>query len=124
MHHQGASAYQQTAKVVESSRERESALLMKAAAGLQRVKDEWDVGTRQDLKTALTFNRKLWTIFMAAVTKEDSPLPEDVRENIANLGMFIMNQTRDILLEPSPQPQKLDILVRLNRQIAAGLRGS
>lgn len=123
MHHQGASAYQQTAKVVESSRERESALLMKAAAGLQRVKDEWDIGTHQDLKAALTFNRKLWTIFMAAVTKEDSPLPQDVRQNIANLGMFIMNQTRDILLEPSPQPQKLDILVRLNRQIAAGLRG-
>ena len=124
MHHQGASAYQQTAKVVESSRERESALLMKAAAGLQRVKDEWDVGTRQDLKTALTFNRKLWTIFMASVTKDDSPLPHDVRQNIANLGMFIMNQTRDILLEPAPQPHKLDVLVRLNRQIAAGLRGS
>ena len=47
MHHQGARAYQQTAKVVESSRERESALLMKAAAGLQRVKDEWDTGTHQ-----------------------------------------------------------------------------
>ena len=124
MHHQGASAYQQTAKVVESSRERESALLMKAAAGLQRVKDEWDVGTRQDLKTALTFNRKLWTIFMASVTKEDNPLPQEVRQNIANLGMFIMNQTRDILLEVNPQPSQLDVLVRLNRQIAAGLRGS
>lgn len=123
MHQQGASAYQQTAKVVESSRERESALLMKAAAGLQRVKDEWATGTEQDLKAALTFNRKLWTIFMAAVTKEDSPLPRDVRQNIANLGIFVMNQTRDILLEPAPQPQKLDILVRLNRQIAAGLRG-
>ena len=124
MHHQGARAYQQTAKVVESSRERESALLMKAAAGLQRVKDEWNTGTHQELKAALTFNRKLWTIFMAAVTKEDSPLPQDVRQNIANLGMFIMNQTRDILLEVNPQPSQLDVLVRLNRQIAAGLRGS
>jgi flagellar protein FlaF len=44
-----------------------------------------------------------------------------VRENIANLGMFIMNQTREILIEP--QPQKLDVLVRLNRNVAAGLRG-
>jgi flagellar protein FlaF len=70
----------------------------------------------------LTFNRKLWTIFMASVTKDDSPLPTDVRENIANLGMFIMNQTREILIEP--QPQKLDVLVRLNRQLAAGLRGA
>ena len=123
MHQQGAQAYQQTAKVVASSRERESALLMKAAAGLQKIKDEWP-DSYDELKPALTFNRKLWTIFMAAVTKEDSPLPQDVRQNIANLGMFIMNQTRDILLEVNPQPSQLDVLVRLNRQIAAGLRGS
>ena len=38
MHQTGAQAYQQTAKVVESPRQRESALLMKAAAGLQKVK--------------------------------------------------------------------------------------
>jgi flagellar protein FlaF len=124
MHQQGALAYQQTTKIVESARERESALLMKAAAGLQKVKDEWDIGTQQELKAALTFNRKLWTIFMAAVTKDDSPLPQEVRQNIANLGMFIMNQTRDILLEANPRPQQLDVLVRVNRQIAAGLRGS
>ncbi|WP_137152424.1 flagellar biosynthesis regulator FlaF [Devosia sp. FKR38] len=124
MHQQGAQAYQQTTKVVESPRERESALLMKAAAGLQRVKDEWDTGTREDLKTALTFNRKLWTIFMSSVTKADSPLPQEIRQNIANLGMFILNETREILLEIDPAPQRLDILVRLNRQIATGLRGS
>lgn len=124
MHQQGALAYQQTTKIVESPRERESALLMKAAASLQKVKDEWDIGTQQELKTALVFNRKLWTIFMASVTKDDSPLPQDVRQNIANLGMFIMNQTREILLEVNPQPQQLDVLVRLNRQIAAGLRGN
>lgn len=124
MHQQGAQAYQQTTKIVESARERESALLMKAAAGLQRVKDEWATGTDHDLRAALTFNRKIWTIFMAAVTKDDSPLPVEIRQNIANLGMFIMNQTREILLDLNPQPQQLDVLVRLNRQIAAGLRGS
>jgi flagellar protein FlaF len=97
---------------------------MKAAAGLQRVKDEWDIGTQQELKAALGFNRKLWTIFMASVTKDDNPLPQEVRQNIANLGMFIMNQTREILLDVNPQPQQLDVLVRLNRQIAAGLRGT
>ena len=42
----------------------------------------------------MTFNRKLWTIFMSAVTQPDSPLPPELRQNIANLGMFIMNQTR------------------------------
>lgn len=120
MHQQGAKAYQQTAKVVESSRERESALLMKAAAGLQKVKDEWP-DSFDDMQSALTFNRKLWTIFMTSVTREDSQLAPEVRQNIANLGLFVMNQTREVLLQP--QPQKLDVLVRLNRQIASGLRG-
>jgi flagellar protein FlaF len=123
MHQTGAQAYQQTAKVVESPRQRESALLMKAAAGLQKVKDEWNISTDEELRTALNFNRKLWTIFMSAVTQEDSPLPQEIRQNIANLGMFVMNQTREILYEGPPQPEQLTVLVQLNRQIAAGLRG-
>jgi Flagellar biosynthesis regulator FlaF len=96
---------------------------MKAAAGLQRIKDEWDTSTAEELRSALTFNRKLWSIFMSAVTQEDSPLPHDIRQNIANLGMFILNHTREILLDVNPRPQQLDVLVRLNRQIASGLRG-
>ena len=123
MHQQGAQAYNQTTKVVESPRQRESALLMKAAAGIQRVKDEWAICTHEELKSALGYNRKIWTIFMSSVTKEDNPLPRELRQNIANLGMFIMNQTREILLEIDPQPSSLDVLVRLNRQIASGLRG-
>lgn len=120
MHQQGALAYQQTAKVVESSRERESALLMKAASNLQKIKDEWPTST-EDYQVALNYNRKLWTIFLASVTKEDSPLPAEIRQNIANIGLFIMNQTREMLIEP--EAHKIDVLVRLNRQIAAGLRG-
>jgi flagellar protein FlaF len=120
MYQQGANAYLQTTKVVESPRERESALLMRAAASLQKVKDEWP-NSFDDLESALTFNRKLWSIFMVAVTKEDSALPQEIRQNIANLGLFVMNQTREMLLEP--RVQKLEVLVRLNRQIAAGLRG-
>ena len=123
MHQHGAQAYQQTAKVVENPRQRESALLMKAAAGLQKVKDEWNTSTQEELRSALTFNRKLWTIFMSAVTQDDSPLPQEIRQNIANLGMFVMNQTREILYEGVPQPEQLTVLVQLNRQIAAGLRG-
>ena len=123
MHQHGAQAYQQTAKVVENPRQRESALLMKAAAGLQKVKDEWDTSTQEELRSALTFNRKLWTIFMSAVTQDDSPLPQEIHQNIANLGMFVMNQTREILYEGVPQAEQLTVLVQLNRQIAAGLRG-
>jgi Flagellar biosynthesis regulator FlaF len=57
------------------------------------------------------------------VTQEDNPLPREIRQNIANLGMFVMNQTREILYEGQPTPDQITVLVQLNRQIAAGLRG-
>jgi len=115
----GVLAYQRTTKAVESPREREAALLIKAAASLQHIRDTWP-SHNDELGDALTFNRKLWTIFMTSVTRDDNPLPREVRQNIANLGLFIMNQTREILSEP--EQRKLDVLVNLNRQIAAGLR--
>jgi flagellar biosynthesis activator protein FlaF len=115
----GVLAYQRTTKAVESPREREAALLIKAAASLQNIRDTWPSSSGQ-LGEALTFNRKLWTIFMTSVTRDDNPLPKDVRQNIANLGIFILNQTREILNDPASQ--KLDVLVNVNRQIAAGLR--
>jgi len=122
MQHYGAAAYQTTAKTVESPREREAALLIKAAASIQAARDNWLEDT-EALISALTFNRKLWTIFMTSVTREDNALPAQARQNIANLGIYILNETREILLDPVT-PARLDSLININRQLAAGLRGS
>ncbi|WP_108396474.1 flagellar biosynthesis regulator FlaF [Devosia submarina] len=122
MQHYGAAAYQTTAKTVESPREREAALLIKAAASIQSVRDNW-LEDAEALKTALTFNRKLWTIFMTSVTREDNALSAPIRQNIANLGIYILNETREILLDPV-SPARLDPLININRQLAAGLRGN
>jgi flagellar protein FlaF len=116
----GALAYQQTTKAVETPREREAALLIKAAASLQNIRDTWPREFDQ-LSKALTFNRKLWTVFMNSASDEASVLPHQTRQNIVNLGMYILNQTREMTLEP--QPQRLDAIININRQIAAGLRG-
>jgi flagellar protein FlaF len=118
--HQGAQAYQQTAKAVESPREREAVLLMRAAAMMQALRDDWDANT-ETVSHALMFNRKLWSVFLTSATSEDNPLPAQARQNIANLGLFVMNQTREMLLQP--EPQKLDALININRQLAVGLRG-
>lgn len=122
MQHYGAAAYQTTAKTVETSREREAALLIKSAASLQSVRDNWPADT-ETLKGALTFNRKLWTIFMTSVTRDDNALPAMVRQNIANLGIYILNETREILLDPIA-PARLDTLISINRQLAQGLRAN
>lgn len=97
-------------------------MLLKAAARLQAIKDNW-AEKKGDLDDALTNNRKLWTVLVAAVSSEESQLPLDVKQNILGLGMFIFKHTISLIAEHEPDPRRLDVLVNINRQIAAGLRG-
>jgi flagellar protein FlaF len=116
-----AQAYAKVAIQTSSPRELEADLLLLAASQLQTVHDRWDDNKRDDLDKALHYNRKLWTMFFAAVTAVDSPLPAEIRQNVANLGLFVMNET--IELTGKPQREKLETLIDINRQIAAGLLG-
>jgi flagellar biosynthesis activator protein FlaF len=120
MHQHGALAYQQIGKQTTSARDLEANLLSKAASGLQRVRDNWDSSPASDLRAALRFNRRLWSVFMTSVTGEGSPLPVDVRQNVANLGIFVVKHTVSVEIEPNAK--KLDVLININRQLAAGLR--
>src|SRR5918998_2876202 len=116
---QAANAYARVAKATQSPRELEAAVLMKAAARLQAVREDW-AGRRAELDDALTYNRKLWTILVTSVTDADNPLPQAIKNNIANLAIFVFERTVTIMLEPGPE--KLGALVTINREIAAGLR--
>jgi len=109
-----------TAQSVVSPRELEASLLIKAAMRLQAVVDDWGQRERE-LDEALTYNRRLWTLLVSAVIAEDNPLPVGIKTNILSLANFIFNQTFKI--SSDPQPQSLGILVNINRDIAAGLRG-
>lgn len=121
MHNQAAFAYQTVAKKTGSPREREANLLSRAASELQLIRDNWDE-RRPDLSSALLFNRKLWTIFLTSVTREDNPLPRQIRENVANLGLFVMSHS--LKVQANPQPNRLDVLIAINRELAAGLRAA
>src|SRR4051794_29472471 len=116
----GAQAYGKVAKQTSSPRELEASLLLKAAARLQAVRDAWGAD-RSQVDEALHYNRKLWSFFLVSVTQPDNPLPDLVRQNMANLGMFVMNQTLSLMAEP--QREKLVPLISINREIAAGLLG-
>jgi len=48
-------------------------------------------------------------------------LPAQIRENVANLGLFVMNQTMSLIAEP--RCEKLGALININRELAAGLLG-
>ena len=111
--------YRSVAKEIASPRELEANLLLKAAARLQAVSNSWEQDKR-DLNEALFFNRKLWTVFLGAITSPDNQLPIEIRQNIANLGVFIMNQTVSVM--SNPRREALAPLININREIAAGLR--
>ena len=70
---------------------------------------------------ALLFNRRLWSIFMSAAQTDENPHPKEVRQNIANIGVFVMKQTVD--MQMNPDPAKLKSLIDINCNIAAGLAG-
>ncbi|CAH1675991.1 hypothetical protein BOSEA31B_14355 [Hyphomicrobiales bacterium] len=93
---------------------------MKAAVRLQNVKDNWET-QRGELDDALTFNRKLWVILTTSATSADNPLPVTVKESIGSLGLFVFKHTISVLANPAPE--RLNILINVNRDIAAGLRG-
>jgi flagellar protein FlaF len=116
-----AAAYQQTAMSALTPREAEAAALTKSANMLQAAKDQWhqDQG---EVANALYFNRQLWVFLSTAVADKDNPLPLDIRNNVGSLGTFVFKTTLDI--EAAPEADKLDALIDVNRQLAAGLRGS
>jgi flagellar biosynthesis activator protein FlaF len=113
-------AYGQVAQQTASPRELEVQLLLRAASRLQAVHDEWNAERPASLDQALHYNRKLWTIFLASVTSSENPLPREIRQNVANLGLFVMNQTVAVI--GNPQRERLPCLININRELAAGLR--
>lgn len=119
MQNQAAEAYARTKKSTASPRELEATLLSKAAGRLQAVRDDWEA-RRGELDAALAFNRKLWTVFVGSVTRAENPLPKDLKQNVANLGLFVFNQTMGIIAEPDPA--KLGALISINQLLAEGLR--
>lgn len=115
-----ANAYARAAQVSQSPRELEATVLMKAATRLQTIRDDW-TAKRPELDEALTYNRKLWTVLVTSVTDTANPLPDPIKQNVANLGLFVFKHT--VALLSAPEPDRLGVLININRELAAGLRG-
>lgn len=115
-----AQAYARTSHTTSTPREIEAQALLKAARQLQEVQSNW-AGPTKALDTALLFNRRLWSIFMSAAQADENPQPVDVRQKIANIGVFVMKQT--VEMQVNPDPEKLKSLIEINCNLAAGLSG-
>ncbi|MEA2882919.1 MAG: flagellar biosynthesis activator protein FlaF [Bradyrhizobium sp.] len=115
-----AATYARNSRTTASPREIEAQALLKAARQLQDVVEDWR-GADSRLTSAILFNRKLWSIFMTEAVSDDNPLAVEIRQNIANIGIFVMKQTVEI--QSDPAPEKLKSLIDINCNIAAGLSG-
>jgi flagellar protein FlaF len=115
-----AQAYARVADTTASPRENEAKALLMAANKLQAVMTNADA-TFQQMSDALMFNRKLWTIFLSEAHRDGNPQPLEVRQKIANIGVFVLSHTA--ALQISRQRQHFKPLIEINRNIAAGLGG-
>ena len=115
-----ANAYARVATTTASPRDIEAQTLLKAANKLQEAINNNDPLSEQT-RQALMYNRKLWTIFLSEAMREGNPQPLDVRQKIANIGVFVMKQTLEMQI--NPDPAKLKSLIDINCNLAAGLSG-
>lgn len=71
------------------------------------------------LREALRLNARLWSIFQAALSEPDCPLPQDVRENVLTLSLMI---DRHIMARLGDlDGSKIGPILDINRAIAEGL---
>jgi len=118
--HYASKAYANVAKEIAGPRELEARLLLQAAAKLQAVHDSW-CDKPPGLSDAVLYNRRLWIVFIDAVLREDNRLPTAVRQNILNVGAFVMAETFSLMTKP--RPEHLANIIRINRGIASSLQG-
>ncbi len=103
-----------------SESELESRALIRTASALNMIKEHWEE-KKSELPQALEKNRRLWTIIATAMGEPDCPQSKEIKINIINLSIFIFKRINNILADPTPKPESLNILIDINMNIARGL---
>jgi len=68
---------------------------------------------------ALNFNRVLWTALQADLARPGSPLPPAMRARLLSLSLYVDRAL--LALRVSRDPEPLEALIEINRNIAGGL---
>ena len=120
---QSLRAYDSVSKATRSGREIEAAVLTKAALKLKKCQDDWNAPDRDNrLEEALKYNQRIWSIFQSELSRENHQLPKKLRLDILRLAAFIDRRIFETMAFPAPE--KLNIVIDINNNLAAGLRGS
>lgn len=104
-----------------SERELEASVLTRAGLMLKQVQENWNAPDRNEkLLEAVRFNQKVWSFFQAELSDPENPLPQNLRQDILNLSLFVDKRLFEIM--GNPDRDKLQIVIDINFNIAAGLR--
>jgi len=116
-------AYKTVDKTTMSGRDTEARVLTQAALKLKDCRDNWQAEDRDEkLDEALKYTQRIWSIFQGELSKQDNPLPRQLKINLLRLSSFIDKRIFETMSYPSPE--KLNAVININTNIAAGLRGS
>ena len=108
-------AYQQSQKAAEKPEDTDAVVLMMAADKLFDAKKAPDEAVFEE---TLLYNQAIWTVIQSEMT-DDHPLPVEIKSNIISLSLFVDKQTARAI--GTRNPESLDPLININRNIAAGL---
>lgn len=115
--------YRNVHKMTLTGRELEAAVLIKAAQKLTLCQNNWEASDwEENLKGALRYNQQVWTVFQTELSNPENPLPKKLKEDLLSLSAFIDKRIFDIMSFPAPE--KLNAIININLNIAAGLSGS
>ena len=120
MYKRNVEIYKKVEKTTSSQRETEARVLTQGALKLKWCQDNWNSEERRKLLAeALKYNQQIWSIFQADLLSGKSPLPENLRQNLLRLSVFVDRQIFQVMAYPSPD--KLTPIINVNLGLAAGL---
>jgi len=116
-------AYQMVEKTTITGRDTEARVLTQCAIKLKHCKENWNAKDRKvKLDEALRYNQKIWSLIQGDILDNNNPLPKNIRNDILSLSAFLDKRIFNIMAYPAPE--KLNIVIDINLNIAAGLRSS
>lgn len=111
----GYSAYASTHASALGGGALEKEALLKAARLLDDARS--NPGDGAALGDALRFNLDLWTIFQADVSDPATPLPDDLKQHLLSLSLFMDHSAADLL--NGFDDRTLQAMIDINRTLAS-----
>ncbi len=117
------SAYRNTATQTESQRDKEYRLLGQVTAALIECEPLMEAAFSDPIKMAkvvdaITWNQKVWDLFIHDSGLASNPFPEELRSNIVSLGIWVTKETGTIL---DTNDGDINDLIEVNKAILRGL---